>query len=126
VYDALTVDGENVRSGRVYKCTGEASCRCRHCTGDSKAPLPGTVYVQGLAIGHKVIEPAPNGPAPTPKSAPKTVAKNLLRSKLPVSRYVSYALEPGTDFLLRAGGAAAAEVTKAGIKIDTTVLKAVA
>lgn len=128
VYEPLVVDGETVRAGRVYKCVEDdpsATCKCRNCTEDDSAPLPGTIYLQGLAIGQKVIEPAPNGPVPAAKSAPKTVAKNLLRSKLPVRRYVSYALEPGTDFILRAGGAAAAEVTTAGISIDTSVLKVV-
>jgi len=115
VFDGLTLDGEPVRGARVYKCSGKANCQCRECNpGEAKAPLPGTIYLQGLKIHETVITPAPNGPVPKAKSKAKTVAKGLLRSKLPVRRYVSYRLEPGTDFILRAGGTAAAEAVKQG------------
>lgn len=126
VFETLTLDGETVRGARVYKCSGKANCQCRNCTGDAKAPLPGTIYLQGLRIHETVITPAPNGPAPKPKSAAKTVAKNLLRSKLPVRRYVSYRLEPGTDFILRAGGTAEAEAVKHGFVATDDLLDTIA
>lgn len=109
VFDTLEMDGEAVRGARVYRCSGKADCQCRNCTDEAKAPLPGTIYLQGLRIHSTILTPAPNGPAPAPKSKAKTVAKNLLRKNLPVARYVSYRLEPGTDFILRAGGTAVAE-----------------
>lgn len=122
VYEGLVVNDETVRGGRVYRCTGEKGCRCRECTGDPKAPLDGTIYVQGLRIWSRVLKPAPNGPAPKPKSAAKTVAKRLLRSKLPVSRYVSYRLEPGTPFLLRAGGTAQVEAKADGFTVSDEIV----
>lgn len=133
VYEPLVVNGEVVRGGRVYKCVkgtmdenGEPRvCRCRNCTGDPKAPLPGTIYVQGLRVWSEVLVPAPNGKAPAPKSAPKTIAKDTIRSMLPVSRYVSYALEPGTDFILRAGGTAAIEATKGGFVVTDDIMEAI-
>ena len=115
VFDTLEMDGEAVRGARVYKCSKKANCACRECNpDDAKAPLPGTIYLQGLRIHSTVLTPAPNGPAPVAKSKAKTVAKDALRRNLPVARYVSYRLEPGTDFLLRAGGTAEAEAVKQG------------
>lgn len=129
VYEPLTVDGQSVRGGRVYRCkreTGaEGKCHCRKCSGDAKAPLDRTIYVQGLRIWSEVLEAAKNGPVPAPKSAPKTVAKNLLRAALPVSKYVSYRLEPGTDFMLRAGGTAAVEATTRGFTVTDDIMKVI-
>lgn len=134
VYNPLTVDDDgqtvNVRGSRVYKCVaGEMddegkprTCHCRNCTGDPRAPLPGTVYLQGLRIWQRVLEPAANGPAPQPNSKPKTIAKNTLRSMLPVSRYVSYVLEPGTDFLLRAGGTAEVKAQDNGFTVTDDIV----
>lgn len=129
VYEPLMVDeaGEKVtvRGCRVYQCVRGAldsegylqTCHCRECTGDPKAPLPGTIYLQGLKVWSTLLEPALNGPIPEPKSAPKTIAKNILRDLLPVGKYVSYALEPGTEFILRAGGAAHVEAAAAGFTV---------
>ena len=132
VYDPLVVDGETVRGGRVYVChkdkinptTGECyACGCRDCTGDEKAPKHGTIYIQGLRVFNKVLTPAVNGPIPEPKSAPKTVAKNFMRGMLPVSKYVSYRLEPGQDFLLRVGGTAAVEAVNGGFVANDDVIE---
>jgi hypothetical protein len=127
VYEPLVVDGESVRGGRVYKCAAGVApeCHCRTCTGEAKAPLPGTIYIQGLQIGRKVIDPAPNGPVPASKSGPVVVAKDYLRGKLPVSRYVSYRLEPGTDFLLRVGGTAAVKADADGIHLSPELVEVV-
>lgn len=126
VFEPLTVDGEIVRGARVYKCVAGTAddageprvCKCRDCTGDAKAPLKGTVYLQGLRVHTTVITPAKNGPAPEPNSAPKTIAKNEITRRLPVSKYVSYRLEKGADWVLRAGGAAVIEATKHGFVVD--------
>lgn len=125
VYEPLLVDGETVKGARVYKCVAgnpDHECKCRACTGDDSTPLPGTIYLQGLQIGSRVLAAAPNGPVPASQSAPKTVAKDLLRKGLPVGRYVSYALEPGTNFILAAGGAAALRADKDGVTLDASAL----
>jgi len=114
VFEPLVVDGETVRGSKVYHCVkgtrdrngAYRMCHCRNCTGEPRAALPGTIYLHALKTHSKVLEPAPNGPIPEPNSKPKTIAKNTLRSMLPVSRYVSYVLEPGTGFILAAGGVA--------------------
>jgi len=115
VYEPLVQDGETVKSARVYKCTGEPTCKCRNCTGDEKQPVKGTIYLQGIKVHETVLKAAPNGPVPAAKSAPKTVAKNILRSRLPISKYVSFRLEPGQDWILRVGGTAIAAASAEGL-----------
>jgi hypothetical protein len=122
VYESLQVNGESVQGARVYKCTGLESCKCRDCTGDPRAPKGGTIYLQGLKIAQRVLDPAPNGPVPAPNSKPKTIAKNEMRKLLPVSRYVSYSLEAGTDFILKVGGVAMLESEQRGYVVSDDVL----
>ena len=125
IYEPLVVDGETVRGCRVYKCVADmpdVECHCRNCTDNPKAPLPGTIYIQGLQVWSKVIEPAPNGPKPKAKSGSAGVATRVIESHLPTRKYVSYALEPGTDFVLRAGGTAVTESTKAGFVVTDAIV----
>jgi hypothetical protein len=125
VYEPLVVDGDTVRGCRVYKCVAgnpAHDCKCRDCTGEEKAPKSGTIYLQGLAIGTKVITPAPNGPAPASKSRADVVAKNWIRARLPIGRYVSYRLEAGESWMLAAGGVAAAASDTAGITLRTDMV----
>lgn len=130
VYEALEVDGTKVAGGRVYRCvkgkvnaeTGNSyECHCFDCTGDEKAPKDGTIYLQGLRIWSEVITPAKNGPVPASVSAPKTLAKDAIRYLLPIGKYVSYALPKGEDWILRVGGTAALEATKAGFLVTDAV-----
>ena len=108
VYDPLTVDGDTVRGCRVY--VGNPN--------GEDAEVPGTIYLQGLQIGSKVLDPASNGPKPASKSKPEVVAKNVLRSMLPVSRYVSYALAPKGEWALNVGAGAAAAADADGITLN--------
>lgn len=120
VYEPLVVDGETVAGCRVYKCVaGDPAhdCHCTDCTGDAKAPKDGTIYLQGLKIGEKVLVEAVNGPVPASKSRGDVVAKNILRARLPVGRYVSYKLAAGGSWILRAGFAAAAASDKDGVSL---------
>ena len=127
VYEPLVLDGKVVIGATVYRCVADSGrkCHCRECTGDAKAPKDGTIYLKGLKIWSKVLTPAENGPAPRVKSATKTVAKNLLKAKLPISRYVSHRLEAGTEFLLRAGGTAEIEATQDGFKVTDDIVNVV-
>ena len=106
VYEPLVVNGESVRGCRVY-------------VGAVAAPA-GTIYLQGLQIGSRVITPAVNGPAPAAQSAAKTVAKRVLSSRLPLSRYVSYKLAPGGNWVLNIGGAAAVAADRDEVTLDET------
>jgi hypothetical protein len=85
VFDPLVVDGTKVPGAKVYAGNGDPE--------DKRAPKPGTVYIDGVKLGELVLEPAENGHWKT-KSKPKTVAKRILRKKLPAGLYVRYALEP--------------------------------
>jgi hypothetical protein len=98
VYETLEVNGQKVHGCRVY--IGEGSPE------DPRAPIPGTIYIQGLFVGKTVLEEDVYGPAPEPKSGAVPLAKRLIRQQLPVGRYVSFALEPGSDFDLQVGGSA--------------------
>lgn len=117
VFEPLVVNGETVRGCRVY---------CGQ-TDEAKAagiPAPasvGTIYLHGLQISRTVVEAAPNGPAPESKSGPRVVAESFITGKTPMANYRSYRLEPGTDFILRAGGTAMVEAEKAGIKLTTEI-----
>lgn len=101
VYDPLVVNGRKVRGCRVYKCVSgsEHPCYCRECTDNPKSPEAGTIYLQGLKVWQRVLKPAEHGPIPPSKSRADVVAKNYIRKMLPIGRYVSYALEPGSFIL---------------------------
>lgn len=98
VFEPLVVDGQRLPGCKVY--TGEGD------PDDPRTPVPGQVNLSGIFVSQRVITPAPNGPVPPPASKAVTVAKGILTRDLPVSRYVSYRLEPGKEYTLRAGGAA--------------------
>lgn len=115
VYEPLVVNGETVRGSRVYVGNPDPT---------QNAATPGTVYLQGLKIGERVLDAAPNGPVPASQSAAKTVAKNVLRSRLPVSRYVSYKLDAAGGWLLAAGGAAVAACDTNGVTLDADRVEA--
>lgn len=97
VFEPLEVEGQKVPGCRVYTGPGDPN--------DPKAPVQGTIYLSGLKIKETVLEEAPN-PLPETKSKGKSIAKRLVRASLPVGRYVSYILDPGSDFDLRVGSGA--------------------
>jgi hypothetical protein len=116
VFEPLVRDGQTVRGARVYVGNPDPL---------QNASEPGTIYLQGLVIGERVLEVAANGPAPETKSAPETVAKASLRRRLPVSRYVSYRLTPGGDWILSAGAAAATAADQNGVTTDPARVAAI-
>jgi len=129
VYEPLVVDGKAVRGGKVYRCVANDpthACKCRDCSGDAKAPVDGQINISGLKIGETVIDAAPNGPIPASKSRADVVAKRVIRSRLPVGRYVSYRLEAGGDWILRVGPDAATAATKDGVTCDPKKVEAAA
>jgi len=128
VFEPLVVDGQVVRGAKVYRCVAGTGrkCHCRSCTGDPKAPVHGQINISGLILGETVIIPAPNGPKPATRSRADVVAKNYIRRKLPVGRYVTYRLDPTDFYCLRAGGAAALAATAGGITFDPDQIAATA
>ena len=113
VYESLEVDGEKVRGYRVYVGPTDPNA--------TPASTPGTIYVQGLRVGRKVIEAAEFA-RPASKSSAKSVAKRVITRLLPSRRYVSYCLEPGTDFILNMGVDAVTASDAAGITVDATAV----
>jgi hypothetical protein len=120
VFEPLVVDGQVVRGAKVYRCVAGTGrkCHCRACTGNPKAPVHGQINISGLILGETVVIPAPNGRAPARRSRADVVAKNFIRRKLPVGRYVTYRLDPSDFYCLRAGGAAALAATAGGVTFD--------
>ncbi len=114
VWEALTVNGVKIRRSQVYVGTGDPD--------NPRAPVPGTIYVDGVKLGEKVIQPAANGHWKTTRK-PKTTAKDILRSWLPTKLYARYALEPGRlrEEILVGSDASVAAVA-AGIPVDPAAL----
>jgi len=113
VYESMTVDGKTIPGYRVYVGPLDPNA--------TPAAVPGTIYVQGLRVGRKVIEAAEFA-KPASKSAAKSVAKRAITRLLPSRRYVSYCMEPGTDFILNLGSDAVTASDAAGITVDPTAV----
>ena len=114
VGEPLEIDGVKVRGSRVY--TGPARPEV------PRSPKPGTIYVQGVKLGEKVVTPAPNGKW-RPNSKPKTLAKNIIKESLPIGLYCQYRLEPERVSEVAVGGAAAKAAKEARIGIDPDALR---
>jgi hypothetical protein len=119
VFEPLVVNGEMVRGARVYVGPSDPAKAC--------AADPGTVYLSGLKISRKVLEPAPNGPIPKGRSGVAATCKALLARKLqlPSLRYVSYKLNPKDAWVLKIGGEAAAAAVDSEIILDPAAVEAV-
>lgn len=120
-YEPLVVDGHAVRGAKVY--VGEDKPEVAVKTKADAPPTKGTIYLSGLKISEKVLRASPNGKIPPTNSKAVTVAKNVLRRMLPVGRYVSFALEPGKDFVLKVGGSAAVAATQGGLGAEPVVMR---
>ena len=94
IWEPYRVNGKVIPGVRVYAGSGDLL--------DPRAPVKGTLYLTGVKIGEQVITPAPNGPWKA-MSHPKTVVKDLIRSKLPVGLFASYCLEPERLITLKVG-----------------------
>lgn len=113
VYEPLVVDGKALKGYRVYVGPADPTA--------TPKSAPGTIYVQGLRVGRKVIQAAQYA-RPVSKSGGKAVAKRVITRLLPSRRYVSYSLEAGSDFILNLGAEAVTASDAAGITVDPTVV----
>ncbi len=111
VWEPLEINGVKVRGSRIY--TGEAQPE------NDRAPVPGTIYVQGVKLGEIVLSPSANGRW-RPNSKPKTLVKQLIKESLPVGLYCQYRLQPERvwDVQIGAGATKAAKQAKIGIDPD--------
>ena len=103
-----------VQGSRVYTGKGRSE--------DPRAPVPGTIYVQGVKLGQRVVTPAANGPWRA-NSKPKTLAKDIIKEGLPVGLYCQYRLEPERVQAMAVGGKATKLAKKHGIGIDPDALR---
>ncbi len=116
VWESLEIGGVKVRGSRIYTGPDRSA-------DDARAPVPGTIYVQGVKLGERVVTPAANGPW-RPNSKPKTLAKRLIKESLPVGLYCQYRLQSERATDIKVGGAAAKAAKAAGIGIDPDALRA--
>lgn len=114
VWEPLKVEGQIVRGGKVYVGAGDVN--------DPRAPVPGTIYMDGVKLGENVLDPAPNG-AWLPKQRAKTVAKEVLESWLPIGLYVRYCLDKEGMTTVQVGSAASGLAKQAGIPIDPEAIR---
>jgi hypothetical protein len=113
-WEPLEVNGVKVPMCRVYR--GNAR------PGDKRAPVPGHIYVQGMKLGEKVIEASEAGHWKT-ASGHKTIAKDILRSWLPIGLYSQYTLDPHLTAHLVAGEGASLRAKAAGVPVDPEAIR---
>lgn len=109
VWEPLVVNGEPVLGAKVYM-------------GSNTDIGKGTVYIDGVKLGEKVLKKAAN-PKRAIKSKAKTVIKDILRDKLPVGLYVRYSLNKKDLISLEIGNNAVTTVKTAGVVIDPSAIR---
>lgn len=114
LWEPLTVQGVRVPMCKVYRGVARP--------GERRAPIPGHIYIQGMKLGEKVVRPAEHGPWHTLKGT-KTIAKDLLKSWLPIGLYSQYTLDPSLSAHLVAGEQAASRAKATGIPVDPEAIR---
>ena len=114
IWEPLTIDGQTVRGAKVYIGEGNSS--------DPRAPVKGSVYIDGVKLGERVQVAAPNGHWKA-KQKPKTVAKEILRDRLPIGLYVRYPLDKAGLGGVRVGAAASAYAKQDGVVVDPEAIR---
>lgn len=114
VWEPLEVNGQRIRGSKVYVGKGDPN--------RPRAPIPGTVYLDGVKLGEKVIAPAKHG-SWTPQSKSVTIVKNILKSWLPCGLYVRYCLEREGLASLKVGKEAGEHAKEEGVMVDPEALR---
>lgn len=105
VWKPLKVGDHFVKRAKVYQ-------------GDPSTA--GTIYLDGVKLGEKVIEPAEHWKT---GSNTKTTAKNVLRSWLPIGLYASYCLEPSRVVMLWVDREAVRSIRESNLTIDPEAVR---
>ncbi len=108
-WEPLVVNGEPVLGAKVY-------------IGQSKTIDKGTIYIDGVKLGEKILAKAAN-PKRAAKSKAKTVIKDILRDKLPVGLYARYSLNKKDLISLDIGNNAVTMVKTAGVTVDPSAIR---
>lgn len=114
VWEPLVVDGQLIQGSRIY--------RGKRVSEDPRAPVPGTIYVQGVKLGEKILSLAPNGPWKA-DSKPKTLVKRIIKESLPVGLYCQYRLDPTRVTAICVGAEASRAAKEAAIGIDPDAIR---
>lgn len=107
-YKPLEVNGSHVKGCKVF--VGEAS-------EDYRDPVPGSIYITGLKLAEQVLDPAPNGHWEA-KQAPIAFAKEELRKRLPVGRFVSYVFQGRESGIILTGPEAVLRAQQKELHVD--------
>jgi hypothetical protein len=110
-WEPLKIGGFEIKGAKVYVGQGGSA---------PSAPVKGNVYLDGVKLGEKVLEKAE--PWKANKKA-KTVAKEILRSWLPVGFYVRYCLAPENLQELQIGKKASEAAMAAQIVINPEAVR---
>jgi len=114
VWEPLEVDGTRVHGAKVYNGKGNPE--------DHRAPVPGTIYMDGVKLGEKVLVESKNGSWTPKQQRTKTVVKEIIRSWLPAGLYARYSL--GDNMLTIKVGKEASDAAKAaGVPIDPEAIR---
>ena len=94
VFEPFVLDGETVPGVKVYRGPGNAE--------DPRAPVVGTLYIEGWTVDVREIAPAPNGPVPASRRGAVAVVKDWLSARycLPHAQYRTFRLLPGEAYTL--------------------------
>jgi len=114
VWEPLKVNDQLVRGAKVYVGQGNPN--------DPRSPKKGAIYIDGVKLGEKILEPAPNGHW-VAKQHPKTVAKDILRSWLPSGLYVRYSLDQESLLIVKVGSAAAQHAKEGKLMVDPEAIR---
>jgi hypothetical protein len=106
-WEPLIVDGLMIKGAKVY-------------AGRTERIAQGTIYLDGVKLGEKIIETSTHW---EPSRKPKTIAKDILRSWLPVGLYVRYCLSPDNLEEIKVGELASAAAKQAQILIEPEALR---
>jgi hypothetical protein len=115
VWEPLVVDGVKILGAKVYVGHGDSM-------DPERGPQHGTVYIDGVKLGEKIVEPSANGKW-RPSRKPKSVAKDLLRAKLPAGRYVRYSLNPEFTQSVHIGKEASADAKRGGVPVNPEAIR---
>lgn len=110
VWEPFKVEGKLIRGSKVYVGQDES-------TDNRSTPAKGTIYMDGVKLGEKILDPSPNGPW-APNKKPKTLAKDLIRSWLPIGLYVRYCLDPANLIQVKVGKQAGEYAKRERVPVD--------
>lgn len=119
------VDKDEEPLGNVWKplfLDGQPVLGAKEYVGMNHAIPQGTIYLDGVKLGERIVTPAPFAKPPV-NSKTKTLIKNLVRAKLPIGLYARYRLSAENLTDIRVGQDAAAFAKASGVPVDPMAIR---